>query len=386
MRSSSATSIGVAVVGTGFIGPVHVEALRRLGHRVVGLLGSSAEKSRAAADALGIPKGYATFAELLADGEVASVHLASPNRLHFEQCKLALAAGKHVVCEKPLAMTAAETGELVRLAATTDRIAAVNYNCRFYPSILELRARVQAGSFGRILHIGGSYQQDWLLHDTDYNWRVDATEGGELRAVADIGTHWLDTAGFVLGDEPAEVLADLHTVHSIRHRPTGPTETFTGSSGGDRPTVPVPIATDDYGALLLHYRSGTRGAVQISQVSAGRKNSLRLEIAGTLAGAWWDSEEPNTLHFGHRGKPNEVLVRDPGLMDASVRPFADYPGGHAEGFPDTFKQLYRAIYADIAAGHRSAAPLYATFADGDREVRLCEAILRSHRERCWIAV
>jgi predicted dehydrogenase len=383
--------ITAAVVGTGFIGPVHVEALRRLGHHVAGVLGSSPAKSEAAAAALGLSRGYASLAELLADPAVEVVHLASPNRLHFEQCKAALAAGKHVVCEKPLATTSAETAELVRLAAAAPVVTAVNYNVRFYPLVLEARERVQAGLTGPVLHATGAYLQDWLLHPTDYNWRVLESEGGDLRAVADIGTHWLDTVCFVTGLEVEAVCADLHTVHPVRYKPEGGSETFTGSAGHRFPhTEGVPVTTEDAGSVLLKFRGGARGCFTVSQVTAGRKNSIRFDIAGAKAALAWDSEEPNALHVGHRDRPNESVGRDPGLLGGTAKPFADYPGGHAEGFPDTFKQLYKAVYADIATVRRgerpTGTPLYATFADGHREVLLCEAILRSHREQRWVAV
>ena len=377
--------LSAAVVGTGFIGPVHVEAVRRLGHRVAGVLGSSAEKSRAAAAALGVPRGYADFAELLADATVDVVHLASPNKLHFEQCKAAIAAGKHVICEKPLAMTAAETGELVELAERSNVVTAVNYNVRFYPCVLELRERMRAGALGRVLHVTGSYFQDWLLYDTDFNWRVLASDGGELRAVADIGTHWIDTVCFATGLQVEAVLADLCTVHPIRYRPTGGSETFSSSAGGMRATMPASVTTEDYGSILLRFRGGAKGCFSVSQVAAGRKNCLRFDVAGSNGSASWDSEEPNALVLGHRDRANEHLTRDPSLMAAGVRAFADYPGGHAEGFPDTFKQLYKAVYTAILDG-RPASPLYATFADGDNEVRLCEAVLRSHREARWVSV
>ncbi len=378
MRTSP---LGVAVVGTGFIGPVHVEAVRRLGHTVVGVLGSSAEKSRTAARTLGIPTGYASFAELLADPAVSVVHLASPNRLHFEQCKQTLAAGKHVVCEKPLATTTSETAELVRLAAAAGVVAAVNYNIRFYPLVLELRERVRAGRLGSVLHVSGSYLQDWLLYPTDFNWRVLADEGGELRAVADIGTHWIDTVCFVTGLEVEAVFADLGTVHPVRQRPRGGSETFGGGGG---PGVPVNVTTEDYGHLLFRFKGGAKGSLVVSQVNAGRKNCLRFDLAGSEASAAWDSEEPNAITLGYRGRANEQLTRDPSLLGKVAQGFADYPGGHTEGFPDTFKQLYKAVYADVLASRVYAHPLYATFADGHNEVRICEAVVRSHREQRWV--
>jgi predicted dehydrogenase len=377
--------LGAAVAGIGFIGPVHVEAVRRLGHRVVGVLGSTPEKGRAAADALRVGTAYPAFADLLADPAVEVVHVATPNREHFAQVSAALAAGKHVVCEKPLAMTPAETGELVRLAAASPHlVTAVNYNVRFYPLCLEARERVRGGRIGDVFHVTGSYLQDWLLHPTDYNWRVTAEAGGELRAVADIGTHLIDLVTFVTGLEVEAVCADLHTVHPVRQRPTGGSETFAASAAGTRPTEPVRVTTEDYASILVRFAGGARGCFTVSQVTAGRKNCLRFDIAGSNAALAWDSEEPNTLHVGRRGQANESLPRDPALLADPVRPYANYPGGHAEGFPDTFKQLYRAVYDAILSVRPN--PLVPTFADGHREGLVCAAVMKSHRESRWVTV
>jgi predicted dehydrogenase len=376
-------SFGVAVIGTGFIGPVHIEALRRLGQTVLGVLGSTPERGRAAAADFNL-KGYATLNELLADRAVEVVHITSPNRFHVEQCRQAIAAGKHVVCEKPLAMNSRETAELVALAERSSVVTAVNYNVRFYPLCLEARERCRRGDVGAIHHITGSYLQDWLLYDTDFNWRVQASEGGDLRAVADIGTHWLDLVTFITAIEVEEVCADLRTIHAIRRSPQGRVDTF-ASADAKRDTVAIPIATEDYGSVLLRFRGGASGAFSVSQVMAGRKNCIRFEIAGAKSALAWDSEEPNTLHIGHRDRPNEHLTRDPALLSPAARPFANYPGGHAEGFPDTFKQLFRAVYDRIETGKPGTVP-FPTFDDGHREMVLCEAILQSHRERRWVAV
>jgi predicted dehydrogenase len=378
--------LGSAIVGAGFIGPVHVEALRRLGRSVVGVLASSPEKSRQTARALNIPKAYDRFEDLLADPAVGVVHLASPNRLHYEQCRLALAAGKHVVCEKPLALTAHETAELAALAERSPVVAAVCYNVRFYPLCLEARRRIQHGRLGAIYHVTGSYVQDWLLHDTDFNWRVLAEEGGALRAVADIGTHWLDLVTSITGLEVEGVCADLRTVHPTRRRPRGSVQTFEGKLGETRETEPVAITTEDHGSVLLRFRGGASGCFTVSQVTAGRKNCIRFEIAGARSALTWDSERPNELWQGFRDKANEVLPRDPALLDPAVRPYANYPGGHNEGFPDTFKQLFRAVYDYIDAGDWRAPRPFPTFQDGHREVILCEAILQSHREQRWVSL
>ncbi|HMF13558.1 MAG TPA: Gfo/Idh/MocA family oxidoreductase [Gemmataceae bacterium] len=377
---------GSAIVGTGFIAPIHVEALRRIGRPIVGVLGSRPEKGQAAARAWGIPKAYANYDELLADPAVTVVHVASPNRLHFEQSKLALAAGKHVVCEKPLARTTTEAAQLLELARLSGRVAAVCYNVRFYPLCIEARQRVASGQIGRIYHVTGSYVQDWLLHETDFNWRVLASEGGPLRAVSDIGTHWLDLVTSITNLEIEQVCADLRTFQPTRRRPKGSVETFQAKLGPPRETESVAIDTEDYGSILLRFRGGTSGCLTVSQVTAGRKNCLRFEIAGSHGALAWNSERPNELWLGHRDEPNEALPRDPALLSPEARRFASYPGGHDEGFADSFKQLFRAVYEFIEAGDWDAPRPFPTFEDGHREVVACEAILRSHREGRWISV
>jgi predicted dehydrogenase len=380
------TRISAAVVGTGFIGPVHVEALRRAGVRVAGVLGSSPAKSRQTAERLDVPRAYESFEEVLDDAEVAAVHLATPNRLHVEQASRALRAGKHVMCEKPLAMTPAESAELVRLARASGRAAGVNYNVRYYPLCREAAERAQGGTLGEVYHVAGSYAQDWLFLPTDFNWRVLAEEGGALRAVADIGTHWLDLVQFITGTSVEAVFAELKTVLPVRRRPKGGVETFSSKLAGQQETEPVQVGTDDYGCVLLRFRGGARGVVWVSQVTAGRKNCLRFEIAGSKQALAWNSESPNEMWVGHRDRPNETLLRDPALLGPDARRYTDYPGGHNEGFPDTFKMCFRVFFDYIAAGDFDAPAPFPTFADGHREIVLCDAVLRSAREQRWVAL
>ena len=377
--------IRVAVVGAGFIGPVHVEALGRIGVEVAGILGVSEAESKSAAAALRLRKAYRCFEDVLADDTVQAVHIATPNRLHYPMAKAALQAGKHVLCEKPLAMNSTESRELVELAKKSGLVAGVNYNIRYYPLCLQAADAVRRGDLGQVYSVCGSYVQDWLLYATDYNWRVLAEEGGELRAVADIGTHWLDLVHAITGLEVEAVCADLATVHPIRRRPLGEVETFKGKEeSGHLDTEPVEITTDDYGCVLIRFVGGARGCLYVSQVTAGRKNCLRYEIAGSKNALAWCSELPNELWVGHREKPNEILMRDPALVSDSARRFINYPGGHNEGFPDTFKQCFRAFYNYMTAGDAVAPTTFPTFADGHREIVLCEAILASHRQGRWI--
>ncbi|MEO1614353.1 MAG: Gfo/Idh/MocA family oxidoreductase [Planctomycetota bacterium] len=374
------------VVGTGFIGPIHVEALRRAGVRVAGVVGSSPEKSRRAAEQLGIPDGIETLDDALSRDDVDCVHIASPNRLHFSQALAVLEAGKHVVCEKPLAMNSDETATLVSLAKSRGLSAAVAYNIRFYPLCHEAAARVASGSIGEFLHVQGSYVQDWLLRRSDFNWRVLAADGGELRAVADIGTHWLDLIQFVTGKKIVSVCADLRTVYPERDRPVGNVETFSSGSSSKSPTEPIKITTEDCGAVMLRFEGGANGTLWVSQTTAGRKNCLRFEVAGSEQSISFDSQQPNSLEIGHRDRANQTLLRDPSLMEPSAASIASYPGGHNEGFNDTFKQLFRSFYRSLDQAESASGALYPTFADGHREVLLCEAILQSHRERRWVDV
>ena len=380
-------AIGVAVAGTGFMGWVHLEALRRAGVEVVGILGSSGEKSSRMAADHRIPKAYKTFGEILEDDDVQSVHIGTPNRLHFEMAKATLLANKHVMCEKPLAMTSKESSELVALAkARTHLAAGVNYNIRFYPLCVEARQRIHQGEIGELFHVFGSYVQDWLLKETDYNWRVLSEEGGELRAVSDIGTHWLDLVQSITGLKVDSVFADLKTVHPTRYRPKGEIETFQNKEDADVEREAISISTEDVGNILIRFQGGTQGNLHVSQVTAGRKNCLRFEIGGSAQSIAWNSEEPNTLWLGHRDRSNETLIRDPALLGQEAGAIASYPGGHNEGYADSFKHCFRTFYRYIEAGSFQNPRPFPTFEDGHREIVLCDAILESHRTNRWIDI
>jgi predicted dehydrogenase len=381
---SRRSEIGSAVIGSGFIGTVHVEALRRIGVNVLGLLGSSAERGRASADRLGVAHAYGSLEELLADERVRIVHVTSPNELHHPQVRAILAAGRHVVCEKPLAMTSAESAELVRLAAASGLVNAVNFNIRFYPVNQHAAGAIRDGAVGDVRLVTGHYLQDWLLHDTDWNWRLEPERGGALRAVGDIGSHWLDLTTFLTGLRVESVMADLTTFIPVRHKPAGPVETFATERATE--TVAVDIRTEDVAAILLRYEGGARGSFVVSQLSPGRKNSLTYEIDGSTDAIAWDSETPDHLWLGHRDRPNELLLRNPALMGARGRAAARLPAGHVEGFADTFAALFSAIYEDVADGRPSATPTYPTFADGHDEMLVGDAIAESARSGRWVSV
>jgi predicted dehydrogenase len=379
-------TIGVGIAGTGFIGPAHLEGLRRNGINVIGLAEATPELATQKAADLGIPKAYPSFEAMLADPAIDVVHLATPNLLHHPYAKAALLAGKHVVCEKPLAMTAAESAELVKLAAQTGKVNAINFNLRMYPLVQQARSLVRSGEIGELFILQGSYLQDWLLYETDWNWRLEPGLGGSLRAVGDIGSHWLDLMTFITGLHVEEVYADFKTFHPTRKKPTRPVETYSGKLLQPSDYVDQPITTEDYATIMLHYENGVRGVVTVAQVCSGRKNRLFFEINGSKSSLAWDGESPNELWIGHRSAPNQVLLKDPSLLTPEARDTASYPGGHSEGFPDTFKQLFNKVYRYIIAGDFSQPPDFPTFADGHYEMQLCEAIERSAKEKAWVKV
>jgi predicted dehydrogenase len=360
-----------AVVGTGFVGVVHVEALRRLGVEVLGVVGSTPERARAKAATYPLPPAYESLEHALADSAVDVVHLTSPNHLHHPQATLALEAGKHVVCEKPLALDAAQAAELVELAERSGLVHCTNFNLRFYPQVREARERVRAGALGELWAIHGGYLQDWLLLPTDWNWRLEPEQGGTLRAVGDIGSHWLDLAEFVTGRRIESLLADLVTALPERRRPAGPVETFARAAGA---TEPVAVTTDDFAHILLRFGGGLRGSCTISQVSAGRRNLLSFELDGSDGALAWSSERNEELWLGHRDRPNETLWRERGSV----------PPGHPEGYQDTFKDLYAEVYRAVAAGEPGDG--YPTFRDGLRANALGEAVLASSRGERWVEV
>jgi len=372
-----------AVIGAGFVGRAHVEALRRLGVPVLGVLGSSRERSEVACAELHLPRAYRSLEELSADREVSVVHVCTPNHLHFTQASTLLRAGKHVMCEKPMAMNPRESSALIELAREHKRVGGVSYNLRYYPLCQEARARVASGAIGEPRLVHGKFLQDWLFYPTDWNWRLETQLGGDLRAVSDIGTHWLDLAMWLTGRKIVEVCADLATVIATRQRPQGRAETFQSAAGVA--TEPVKISTDDYASVLLRLEGNLRGVMTVSQVSAGRKAALTFEVNGSEGSLAWNSECPNSLWIGHRKQANQELLKDPSLMTPAARAYSAYPGGHTEGYPDTFVQLFKDFYAYIEKGG-DRRPEFPTFQTGHEELVLCEAIAQSAREGRWVRI
>jgi len=380
-------TIKVGVIGKGFIGPEHAEALRRLGRiEVSALAGTDQGETRKKADTLGIPKAYGDWKQLVADPEIQAVHICSPNSLHFEMSRAALKEGKHVICEKPLCSTLKEADELVELADKSGLVNAVHFNIRYYPLMRQLKVMREKGELGRIFAVHGSYLQDWLFYETDYNWRLEPELSGESRAVADIGSHWIDLVEYVTGLRITEVMAEFATFHPVRKKPLKPLETYAGKILEPGDYRDVPINTEDYATVLFRFDTGARGVMTVNQVAAGRKNRLSFEIDGSVRSSFWDSEMPNQIWLGRRDGNNEILMKDPSLVYPEARNLIGYPGGHNEGFPDTSRQMFGEIYRAVESGVMPADPAFPTFRDGRREILLGERILASRKSGGWVRV
>lgn len=378
--------INAAIVGTGFIGPAHLEALRRLPNiEVIALCEVNIDLAREKAAMLGIPNAY-TFEEMLKNPEIDVVHICTPNFLHFSQSKAVLQAGKHVVCEKPLATKIEEAEELVTLAKEKGLVNAVHFNLRYYPMVRQMKTMRESGQLGEIYSVMGSYLQDWLFLQTDYNWRLEPDKSGDSRAIADIGSHLLDLTEYVTGLKITEVMADFSTVHKTRLKPLKAIETYSGKMLDASDYQEVPINTEDHASVLLRFDNGNKGSVTVSQVNAGRKNRLNVEIAGSKSNFEWCSERPNEMWIGKRESANLHLMKDPAIFSQEAAGLISFPGGHNEGFPDTSKQMFKEVYAAVREGKQPINPPFPSFEDGLRELIICERIIESHKTQKWVKV
>jgi predicted dehydrogenase len=376
------------VVGTGFAASAHVEAVRRVpGVEVAAIVGRTAERAQEAASRLAIPLATADAQELLEDRAIDAIHVCTPNDLHAAMSAAALEAGKHVLSEKPLGISSAETAELARLAAGGAAVTGVCFNYRHYPLVAETRQILAAGGEGEPHLIRGSYLQDWLLEDTDWNWRLESDRAGSSRAMADIGSHWVDLIQHVTGRHVTRVYARTGRLHEMRRRPEGGSETFVRDAG--REGVAVPVDTEDFATVLLDLEGGCPAVLNVSQVSPGMRNRLTFEIDTRWASLQWNQEHPNRLWIGRRHRPNEQLVRDPALLSPPAAALAHYPAGHEEGWPDGLKNLMLDFY-DAVRAHRSGddppQTAVATFAQADRVMRVVEATMESARSDRWVDV
>ena len=376
----STQTLRTAVIGTGFVGRVHIEAIRRLGFvEIAAIVDTNRAQAEKYAAEFCVVTAATDYRTVLDDASIDAVDICTPNALHAPIAKAALEAGKHVICEKPLATSAVAAAELVALAAAKKLRNCTCHNLRYYPMVQHMRRMREDGDLGEILIVQGTYSQDWLLYDTDYNWRIEAKDNGPSRCVADIGSHFCDMAEHVTGQRITEVCADLQTFHKTRKKPKGQIEAFAGKTLTADDYSTYSVDTEDMGAVIFRMDNDARGAYTVSQVSAGRKNRLNIEIYGTKCGVAWDQERPDELWIGNRNTNNQLIIKDPSLLKANARSYADLPGGHSEGYDDTFKQVFRRFYGSIL--DPAMTPEYPQFADGLRQLTILEAELASSRSQ-----
>lgn len=368
MKKLSKENLGVGIVGTGFMGETHAKALKMNGIQVVGLLGSTPEKTKTKAVEFGIPKAYTSFEEMVQDDAIDFIHLTTPNYLHYPEAKAALLAGKHVACEKPLTITPDESRELLQLAREKDLVTVVNFNFRMTPMIQKAREILQAGEVGTPLMVHGSYLQDWLLYPTDWNWRLDKKVSGSLRTVGDIGSHWMDLVSYISGLKIVEVMADFKTFQPKRYMPT---------QSGQK--AEIDIDTEDYASVLIHFENGTQGVMFISQMSAGHKNKLSFEINGTKSSIAWNFDKPEKLWLGFRDTENqEIEIEEGSVIDSDF-----VPESNKQTKVDTFVELYRRVYTYLLSVDTTQKLDFPTFEDGHYNMLVCDAIQKSVHERTW---
>lgn len=369
-----------AVIGAGFIGGVHVEMLRRLGNVSVVALVDAVDAEKKATE-LNIENAYSDYRKMMDEQKPDAVHICTPNYTHYEIAKYAIERGIHFICEKPFTTTVEQAKELVSLAKEKGVIGAVNFHNRLYPMTNEMHQMIKKGEVGDLFSVHGGYIQDWLLYDTDYSWRLEKGQVGKTRAIADIGSHWMDLAEFVTGEKIKRVNALFRTVYPVRKKPLGKVETF--QTLNDAVYEEIPIDTEDEAVVMFELEKGAVGTAIVSMVFAGKKNTTTLSVAGSKKSLEWSSENLNDLWIGYRDKPNEILTKDASLMHPETGRLASYPSGHIEGFPDAFKNVFRQFYDSIET---EGSYDFAGLEDGLREMILSDCIYESAMDRKWVEV
>lgn len=369
-----------AVIGAGFIGAVHVEMLRRLGNVSVVALCDAVDADKKAAS-MHIANAYSDYKKMIDEQKPDAIHICTPNHTHYDIAKYAIEKGVNFICEKPFTTTVEQAKELVSLAREKKVVGAVNFHNRLYPMPNEMHQMIKKGEVGDLFSVHGGYIQDWLMYDTDYSWRLEKGQVGKTRAIADIGSHWMDLVEFVTGEKIRRVNAAFRTVYPVRKKPMGKVETFQTLT--DVSYEEIPIDTEDEAVVMFELEKGAIGTAIVSMVFAGKKNTTTLSIAGSKKSLEWSSESLNDLWIGHRDKPNEIMTKDASLMHKETAGLASYPSGHIEGFPDAFKNVFRQFYDSF---DKEGDYEFARLEDGLREMILSDCIFESAMNKTWVDV
>jgi predicted dehydrogenase len=352
-------ALKAGVIGVGLVGSPHIEAIKRTGlAEVVAVAASSPDSARRAAERHDVPRAEADWHAIVDDPAIDVVHNCTPNHVHAEVGTAALAAGKHLITEKPLADTLEDARALVTAAAQSSAVTALCHNYREYAMVAQARELIAEGTIGDVFQIHGVYLQDWLSDVGARNWRLNPEQSGPSTTFADIGTHWCDLATHLLG----------HRIESVC--------AVTGSLHGR--------TADDHAGCLFRFAGGALGTLVSSQVSPGAKNSLRIRFDGTIASLSWDQERPEELWLGRPARPTELLHKYPDQLREPARARAHLPAGQLEGWNTTFVNLFSAVYRTILGRPLPGDECVATLSDGLYLMRVIDAVIASNRQRAWV--
>ena len=374
----------VGVIGIGFIGAAHVEALRRLGYVDVVAVANHNNGAQKAKE-LFVEHGYDDYREMIDKESLDAVHICTPNNTHYKMAMYAMEHGVNVMLEKPFTMTIEEAEKLCSYAKEHQIVTGVNHSLRMNPQVQQMKAMVQSGEVGDIYAVTGCYLQDWLYLDSDWSWRLEPELSGKTRAFSDIGTHWIDMVENITGQRAVEVLAEFEIVHKTRKKPKKQVATFSGMALRPEDYEDVPIKTEDWCSILFRFENGAIGSVNVSQVTAGRKNQQVISISGSKCALHWDSEDSQELWIGRRETFNQKAPKDPSILSKAAQSVIGYPGGHVEGFPDTFKMQFEKYYQSVLNKDTSKKD-FANFEDGLREMILNERVYESAQKRAWVKI
>jgi predicted dehydrogenase len=375
--------IKAGIVGMGFIGPIHLEALRRLGYMDVCIATSNIESSKKSAEENNVSEYYSDWQELIEKSGIDVIHICTPNSLHYPIAKKAMEKGIHVICDKPLTLDIEEAKELTETAKQTGVINAVTFNTFYYPLVQQSATMIHNCQLGNINYLQGFYLQDWLLHDSDYNWRVESVYGGPSRVIGDIGSHCLFMIQKIIGQKIIKLYADFNTFVPSRKKPRGKIETYQKNT--DLNCEEIAVDTEDQATLLLEFDRGARGVFIGGQTFPGRKNKLGFEIYGSEKSLAWDAENPNFLQIGERSTANMVLMKDFNLLEQNAARMCDFTGGIQEGFAETWKNLMKVIYSAIQKGKHTEG-VYPTFEDGLHMQKIVNASYNSSVMKQWVEI
>jgi len=380
--------IKCAFIGAGYIGKVQISQLLRLKPKVSveAIVEKNANIGKQIAEEFEIREVYSDYHDVLNDPKIQVIHNCTPNNIHFKINKEAIEKGKHVFSEKPLAISAEDGLELARLAKRHNVEAGVNFCYRYYPVVQDARARIKSGEIGEVLSVIGSFLQDWLLFQNDFNWRLTASQAGDSYIMADLGSHWCDLVQHVTGLKITKVMADLHTIYPVRKKPKGKVVTFAKQDNVEYEEVKCSL--DDFASLLIEFETGARGVFATSSLCAGRKVSIDMQIYGSKKSFCWNHERHNELWIGNRDRANEIFMESPLLQTETTRKYALLPSGHPMGYHDAefnlFSEFYNAVGMNIA--ENKGGGNYPTFEEAANELVILEAAIKSSKEKQWINI